>query len=257
MYMRKSKSYASQDDLLELQNEVIADVGEDFIASSGYEAADVGKVLMITEGGVVTPETSAQVQADWEEADDAAPDYIKNKPTIPSGDDLVPSISGVTNGQVLTKVESGTSWADPLPSTAAASAGNVLTLDSNKVPGWAAPSGGGGATTTHYTTNATLVAAMIALDVGAEISLYGSYVQNPGGQYEAEKTFYVSRAHKIASDDYLASGGYKGTSWTGVYELQTNASTNGLGFIEASGGSDWMNDNYHPGSVDVYLTVYQ
>lgn len=45
--------------------------------------------------------TSGQVQADWEQTDQTAPDYIKHKPTIPDTSTFVPT-SRKVNGKALT-----------------------------------------------------------------------------------------------------------------------------------------------------------
>lgn len=50
------------------------------------------------------------VQSDWSESDTSDPSYIRNKPTIPSGSNLVPSTSGVTSGYVLTNNSGTPAW---------------------------------------------------------------------------------------------------------------------------------------------------
>ena len=71
-----------------------------------------------------------------------------------------------------------------LPDPASASAGDVLTLDSNKDPAWVAPSGGGGRTTVSITTQAELIAFMEAAKDGDE--LYGTFMYKNGSAGASE-----------------------------------------------------------------------
>lgn len=80
---------------------------------------------------------AAQVQSDWNESDTNDPSYIQNKPTIPSGSELVPSYSLPTDeGKVLTVGSSTTVWATPsAPNTKPVVAGSniVITENTNNV----------------------------------------------------------------------------------------------------------------------------
>ena len=50
-----------------------------------YDPNNIGKDAFNYENFINTPEIpAAQVQADWNEADNTKVDYIKNKPTIPA-----------------------------------------------------------------------------------------------------------------------------------------------------------------------------
>lgn len=77
--------------------------------------ADEDKVLTVDSNGYpdwVTPSSPQQVQSDWTEADTSSPAYIANKPTIPSGDQLVPSATSTDEGKILTVDSNGDpSWA--------------------------------------------------------------------------------------------------------------------------------------------------
>jgi hypothetical protein len=48
-----------------------------------------------------------QRQSDWAQIDDEAVDYIRNKPTIPSGDQLVPAATSADEGKVLSVDSNG------------------------------------------------------------------------------------------------------------------------------------------------------
>lgn len=70
-------------------------------------------------------------QADWNESTSSAPAYIKNKPTIPSGSQLVPAATSSDAGEVLTVDQNGDpAWA---PAQAPISAGNGIDITNNVV----------------------------------------------------------------------------------------------------------------------------
>lgn len=70
-------------------------------------------------------------QADWNESRSYFPAYIKNKPTIPSGSQLVPSATPSDAGEVLTVDQNGTpEWA---PAQAPISAGDGIDITNNVV----------------------------------------------------------------------------------------------------------------------------
>jgi hypothetical protein len=104
-----------------------------------HTSTQSGKVLGVDSNGAldwVTPAAS-QVQANWNESDSSAPSYIQNKPTIPSVDQTYNAAS--TNAQSGTAVAGALSGISQVPSTSQASAGDVLTVDSNGDPEWTAP----------------------------------------------------------------------------------------------------------------------
>lgn len=75
---------------------------------------------LTNDSGFITAEDvpSNQVPSDWNEADPSSVQYILNKPTIPSGAQLVPAATS-------------------------ADADKVLTVDAQGTPAWETPSGGG------------------------------------------------------------------------------------------------------------------
>lgn len=98
-------------------------------------AADAGKVLMVDPeyptSRPIWQELPAQQQADWTQSDSTAADYIKNKPTIPSGSQLVPAATSSDAGEVLTVDSNGDpTWA---PAQAPISAGNGIDITNNVV----------------------------------------------------------------------------------------------------------------------------
>ena len=137
-------------------------------------SSDNGKVLKAEFSGGVGSyswETAAasQVQADWAQTDSTAVDYIKNKPTIPSGDQLVP------------------------PATSA-DEDKVLTVDSNGDPTWAPAQGGGGGLdavahgntltgdgTTSNPLDVNLSTVQEKLVPGSGISITGNVITATGG----------------------------------------------------------------------------
>ena len=55
-------------------------------AVPAHTASESGKILGVTDAGGLAwkdPQTGSQVQADWDQTDSSAVDYIKNKPSIP------------------------------------------------------------------------------------------------------------------------------------------------------------------------------
>ena len=73
------------------------------------ENNDVGDYIVDLENAIKAyvasqiPEVPTQAQADWNQADDTAVDYIKNKPTIP--EDELPAVTADDNGKILAVVD--------------------------------------------------------------------------------------------------------------------------------------------------------
>lgn len=83
------------------------------------------------------------VQADWNETDSTDPSYIQNKPSIPSGTQLVPPVDPMNLGNALRVSGSMIPVWGPVsevPSTSGVTDGYVLTND-NGTPSWNASSG--------------------------------------------------------------------------------------------------------------------
>ena len=92
---------------------------------NNFTNADVTKLSGIQAGAEVN------VQANWNESDSGSDSFILNKPTIPSGAQLVPSATPSDAGEVLTVDQNGTpEWA---PAQAPISAGNGVDITNNVV----------------------------------------------------------------------------------------------------------------------------
>lgn len=73
---------------------------------NNFTTADKNKLDGIESGA------QANVQSDWNVSDSSSDAFIKNKPTIPSGDQLVPSATSSDEGKILTVDSNGDpSWA--------------------------------------------------------------------------------------------------------------------------------------------------
>jgi hypothetical protein len=92
---------------------------------NNYTDSDEAKLAGIEAGAEVN------VQADWNESDSSSDSFIKNKPTIPSGSQLVPQATSSDAGEVLTVDQNGDpTWA---PAQAPISAGNGIDITNNVV----------------------------------------------------------------------------------------------------------------------------
>lgn len=92
---------------------------------NNFTDADVTKLSGIEAGAEVN------VQANWNESDSSSDSFIQNKPTIPSGSQLVPSATPSDAGEVLTVDSNGDpTWA---PAQAPISAGNGVDITNNVV----------------------------------------------------------------------------------------------------------------------------
>ena len=92
---------------------------------NNFTDADVTKLSGIEAGAEVN------VQANWNESDSSSDSFILNKPTIPSGSQLVPSATPSDAGEVLTVDSNGDpTWA---PVQAPISAGDGIDITNNVV----------------------------------------------------------------------------------------------------------------------------
>lgn len=136
--------YATQTDLtngLATKQDVISDLADiragaaagatavqdaDYVhTDNNFTDADVTKLSGIETGAEVN------VQANWNESDSSSDSFILNKPTIPSGSQLVPSATPSDAGEVLTVDQNGDpTWA---PAQAPISAGDGIDITNNVV----------------------------------------------------------------------------------------------------------------------------
>lgn len=93
---------------------------------------EVDGVSVVSSGvASITMPTFTQAQANWNESDTSAASYIQNKPSIPSGTQLVPAATSADADKVLTVDSQGTpAWAS---AQAPISAGNGIDITNNVV----------------------------------------------------------------------------------------------------------------------------
>lgn len=92
---------------------------------NNYTDSDEAKLAGIEAGAEVN------VQANWNESDSSSDSFIQNKPTIPSGSQLVPPATSSDAGEVLTVDQNGDpTWA---PAQAPISAGDGIDITNNVV----------------------------------------------------------------------------------------------------------------------------
>lgn len=92
---------------------------------NNFTDADSAKLSGIEAGAEVN------VQSDWAESDSTSDSFIQNKPTIPSGSQLVPAATSSDAGEVLTVDQNGVpEWA---PAQAPISAGDGIDITNNVV----------------------------------------------------------------------------------------------------------------------------
>ena len=99
-----------------LANKVDKEAGKG-LSSNDFTNEELGKLNGIQAGAEVN------VQSDWDQTDDTADDFIKNKPTIPAGVALYPSTGQNTDGAMTQKASS-----DLFNNAVYAGAGSVGTL---------------------------------------------------------------------------------------------------------------------------------
>lgn len=111
---------------------------------------------------------AAQVQADWDQENTGAVDFVKNKPTIPVVDQTYGASS--PNAQSGTAVADAISGVRQVPSTQSTDNGKVLGVtDANGTLGWVAKSGGGSGTV-DQTYNASSTNAQSGTAVAGAIA---------------------------------------------------------------------------------------
>lgn len=100
-----------------------------WVSENYQEKLTPGTGITIDENNVISADP--QQQADWNQSDSTAVDFIKNKPTIPSGSQLVPSAAPSDAGEVLTVDQNGDpTWS---PAQAPISAGDGIDITNNVV----------------------------------------------------------------------------------------------------------------------------
>lgn len=96
---------------------VASDVATQTDLADKQDVLTAGDNISITNN-VISATAAAQQQADWNQQDNSQPDYIKNKPTIPSGNQLLPAATSADEDKVLTVDSNGDPvWETPAQST--------------------------------------------------------------------------------------------------------------------------------------------
>lgn len=142
---------------------------------NNFTDADASKLSGIESGA------QANVQADWNQTDTSADDYIKNKPTIPPSSVVDQTYNpSSTNAQSGTAVAGAISGVNQVPSSTSGDSGKVLTVDSQGNPEWAdvqAPiSAGTGIDITNDTVSVDFTEVQAKLEAGANISITGNVI---------------------------------------------------------------------------------
>lgn len=197
---------ATQTDLAGKQDTLIA----------GNNITIVGNVISSTGGGSFT-----QVQSNWNETDSSAVSYIQNKPTIPSGNQLLPAATSADENKVLTVSNTG----DPI---------------------WAnAPSGADVVLDTYSTWNDFLT----AYNAGKR-TIYYSSGSGPVGYYQLYKVYITgtpSTSYAVFVMDDVDSSTHRlytttlkgnGTKTSSVVYLESVQAGTGLTKTTSSPGSD-------------------
>lgn len=127
----------------------------------------------------ISATAAPQQQADWNQTDTSAVDYIKNKPVIPSGvivDQTYDPTSA--NAQSGTAVAGALSNVNEVPASSSSDEGKVLTVDSNGDPTWAAAqapiSAGNGISISSNTVSAKVDGTTVVFNVNGELSATAS-----------------------------------------------------------------------------------
>ena len=142
---------------------------------NNFTDADASKLSGIESGA------QANVQADWNQTDTSADDYIKNKPTIPPSSVVDQTYNpSSTNAQSGTAVAGAISGVNQVPSSTSGDSGKVLTVDSQGNPEWAdvqAPiSAGTGIDITNDTVSVDFTEVQAKLEAGDNITIVNNVI---------------------------------------------------------------------------------
>lgn len=196
---------------------------------NNFTNADVSKLGGIESGAEVN------VQSDWAVSDSSSDAFIKNKPTIPSGDQLVPSAASSDEGKILTVDSNGDpSWAPAQSYSQVQSNWNeadssAVSFIRNKpsIP----------TKTSDLTNDSNFITSS---DVPS------SQVQSDWTESNSSSAAYI--AHKPSLATVATSGSYTDLSNKPVIPTKTSDLTNDSNFITSSDvpaqvQSDWTESN--------------
>ena len=142
-----------------------------------------------------------------------------------------------------------------LPDPTSASAGDVLTLDSNKDPAWIAPSGGGGITKHTYSTFASLYADILAHSDG--ILVYNGPVLTSGSLSKCQtvNAYLSSDGDLYCEATFIQT--YSASSlrvYSAKFTINNTTGSTASGHITYHNMSSFNTNSSSPGDIKGYYT---
>lgn len=218
---------------------------------NNFTNSDVTKLSGIEAGA------QANVQADWNQTDTSADDYIKNKPTIPPSSVVDQTYNpSSTNAQSGTAVAGAISGVNQVPSSTSGDSGKVLTVDSQGNPEWAdvqAPiSAGTGIDITNDTVSVDFTEVQAKLEAGANISITGNVISAIVPEYanadwdatSGEPGYIANKPENLVQDaDYVhTDNNFSDSDKSKLDSIEAGA--------QANVNSDWDAASGEPGFIE-------
>lgn len=218
---------------------------------NNFTDADASKLSGIESGA------QANVQADWNQTDTSADDYIKNKPTIPPSSVVDQTYNpSSTNAQSGTAVAGAISGVNQVPYSTSGDSGKVLTVDSQGNPEWAdvqAPiSAGTGIDITNDTVSVDFTEVQAKLEAGANISITGNVISAIVPEYanadwdatSGEPGYIANKPENLVQDaDYVhTDNNFSDSDKSKLDSIEEGA--------QANVNSDWDATSGEPGFIE-------